>query len=175
MRRVALLLVVVGVLTAGCSSATTDTAGDEATVPTTAVSTTATPSTTTASTTTTSSTTTTQPTTPDVASIGDAAHGHEIATVFDGATCFYCHTLDESEPLRLEALRTPLGPRLEVVSSIAGDRVPGLSAEEYLRESILDPAAYVVEGEWSREMLGGYRYSLSEEDVDDLVAFLLSM
>lgn len=174
MRRVALLLVVVGVLTAGCSSATTDTAGDEATVPTTAVSTTATASTATASTTTTS-TTTTQPTTTDVASIGDAVHGHEIATVFDGARCFYCHTLDESEPLRLEALRTPLGPRLEVVSSIAGDRVPGLSAEEYLRQSILDPAAYVVEGEWSREMLGGLRYLLSEEDVNDLIAFLLSM
>lgn len=174
MRRVALLLVVVGVLTAGCSSATTDTAGDEATVPTTAVSTTATASTATASTTTTS-TTTTQPTTTDVASIGDAVHGHEIATVFDGARCFYCHTLDESEPLRLEALRTPLGPRLEVVSSIAGDRVPGLSAEEYLRQSILDPAAYVVEGEWSREMLGGLRYLLSEEDVNDLIAFLLSI
>jgi len=163
MRRVALLLVAVGVLTAGCSSATTDTAGDEATVPTTAVSTTATPSIATASTTTTS-TTTAQPTTTDVASIGDVAHGHEIATVFGGVlsvACAYCHTFDESEPLRLE--------------SIAGDRIPGLSAEEYLRQSILDPGAYVVEGDWSRQMIGSYRYSLSEEDVDDLIAFLLSM
>ena len=49
------------------------------------------------------------------------------------------------------------------------DRVPGLSAEEYLRQSIVDPSAYVVEGEWSREMVGGYRYTLSEEDIDHLV------
>jgi cytochrome c oxidase subunit 2 len=47
-----------------------------------------------------------------------------------------------------------------------------LSAEEYLRESIVDPKAYIVEG------YGGtmqrYKFLLSEEDIDSLVAFLLT-
>ena len=51
--------------------------------------------------------------------------------------------------------------------------VPGLSAEEYLRESILDPAAYVVEG-YTGIMASGYKFLLSEDDVNNLVAFLLT-
>ncbi|MCH8984917.1 MAG: hypothetical protein IH943_12620 [Acidobacteria bacterium] len=55
----------------------------------------------------------------------------------------------------------------------AGDQVPGLSAEEYLRESIVDPAAYIVEGH-SDFLPKGYKILLSEEDIDNLVAFLLT-
>ncbi len=59
------------------------------------------------------------------------------------------------------------------ISGRAGDRVPGLSGEEYLRESIVDPAAFVVEG-YSDFMAKGFRFLLSEEDIDGLVAFLLT-
>ncbi len=46
-----------------------------------------------------------------------------------------------------------------------------LSAVEYLRQSIMDPGAYLVEGfEDKMPDITG----LSEEDIDDLVAFLLT-
>ena len=48
-----------------------------------------------------------------------------------------------------------------------------MSAEEYLRESIVDPAAYSVEG-FADSMPKGLRILLSEEDIDNLVAFLLT-
>jgi hypothetical protein len=48
-----------------------------------------------------------------------------------------------------------------------------LSAEEYLRESIVDPAAYIVEG-YPDGMPKAYKILLSEEDIDNLVAFLLT-
>ena len=68
----------------------------------------------------------------------------------------------------------PGAPTWQGISGRAGDRVPGLSAEEYLRESILDPAAYIVEGYLADSMAKGYRFLLSEEDIDGLVAFLLT-
>ncbi len=48
-----------------------------------------------------------------------------------------------------------------------------MSAEEYLRESIVDPSAFVVEG-YSDAMPKSFRILLSEEDIDNLVAFLLT-
>ena len=52
--------------------------------------------------------------------------------------------------------------------------MPGLSAEEYLRESIEDPAAFIVEG-YSDFMPKGFKILLSGEDIDGLVAFLLTL
>jgi len=46
-----------------------------------------------------------------------------------------------------------------------------MSAEVYLRESIVDPSAYIVEG-YSDYMPKGFKFLLSEEDIDNLVAFL---
>jgi hypothetical protein len=50
-----------------------------------------------------------------------------------------------------------------------------LSAEEYLRESIVDPVAYIVDGYLVDAMPKGYKILLSEEDIDSLVAFLLTL
>jgi cytochrome c oxidase subunit 2 len=63
-------------------------------------------------------------------------------------------------------------PTWQGISGIAGDRVPGLSAEEYLRESIVDPKAYIVEGYLG--IMQSFKFLLSEEDIDSLVAFLLT-
>ena len=66
-----------------------------------------------------------------------------------------------------------IAPTWQGISGRAGDRVPGLSAEEYLQGSIVDPAAYIVEG-YSDTMPKGFKLLLSEEDIDSLVAFLLT-
>jgi hypothetical protein len=58
---------------------------------------------------------------------------------------------------------------------MAGNRVPELSAEEYLRQSITDPNAYVVDGYPASVMPNVYRERLTVEQIDKLVAFMLSL
>jgi cytochrome c oxidase subunit 2 len=110
-------------------------------------------------------------TTTQTAAVGDPERGRQIwddgGGVLSG-NCSGCHSLDGSEQVENRRAPTWRG-----ISGRAGDRVPGLSAEEYLRESIVDPAAYIVEG-YSDFMQKGFRFLLSEEDVDSLVAFLLT-
>ena len=87
---------------------------------------------------------------------------------FTEATCFACHTVSGlSEGI--------IGPALDGIASRAGDRVSGLSAEEYIRESILNPNAFMVEGFAEGIMLPNFGETLSEEQIDSLVAFLLTL
>ena len=67
-----------------------------------------------------------------------------------------------------------LGPPLDHVGSVAAIRRPGLSAEEYLRQSILDPGAFVVPG-YQDSMPRDLGRDLSPTDLDALVAYLLSL
>jgi cytochrome c oxidase subunit 2 len=110
-------------------------------------------------------------TTTQTAAVGDPERGRQIwedgGGVLSG-NCSGCHSLDGSE--QVDNRRAPTW---QGISGSAGDRVPGLSGEQYLRESIVDPAAYIVEG-YSDFMLKGYRFLLSEEDIDNLVVFLLT-
>jgi mono/diheme cytochrome c family protein len=95
----------------------------------------------------------------DPASVGRA--------VFLTAGCTACHTVS--------GLSTGnLGPVLDGLASRADDRVPGLSAEEYIRQSLLEPDAYLVEG-FENIMPADIAADLSEEDLDSLVAFLLTL
>ena len=115
-------------------------------------------------------------TTAPAATVGDPERGREIWDTGGGVIggsggvgCQACHSLDGSE----KTVFREIAPTWQGISGRAGDRVPGLSAEEYLRESIVDPAAYIVEG-YSDLMPKGYKNLLSEEDIDGLVAFLLT-
>ncbi len=112
-------------------------------------------------------------TTTPAATVGDPERGRQIwddgGGVLQGS-CSACHSVDGSE-----YLGTYQAPTLQGVSGRAEDRVPGLSAEEYLRESIVDPVAYIVDGYFVDAMPKGYKILLSEEDIDSLVAFLLTL
>jgi hypothetical protein len=62
--------------------------------------------------------------------------GHEI---MDGkGLCFTCHTVGKKGSLRF--------PDLEGISSRAGTRVPGLSAVEYMAQSMYQPEKFIVPG-----------------------------
>ncbi|MFO7548440.1 MAG: c-type cytochrome [Acidimicrobiia bacterium] len=88
-------------------------------------------------------------------------------TVLEGrAGCTTCHSLQEGVAL--------VGPSLAGVGARAGDRVPGLSGKEYLRQSILDPDAYVVEP-YSAGVMQSWDGILSDAQVDALVSYLLSL
>jgi mono/diheme cytochrome c family protein len=67
-----------------------------------------------------------------------------------------------------------LGPPLDHVGTVAGSRRPGLTGDEYIRQSVLDPGAYVVPG-YQDSMPRDLGRDLSPTDLDALVAYLLSL
>lgn len=116
------------------------------------------------------------PPTPTPEHVGDVELGREIHETgggiigkTSGRDCSACHSLDGSVRSGGEA-----GPSFQGISERAGDRVPELSAVEYLRQSIMDPSAYVVEGFDPNIMPKSFRLFFSEEDIDALIAFMLT-
>ena len=110
----------------------------------------------------------------EILAIGDPERGRDIF-MNGGAhelykpeyACATCHTLDGSKSDHGYG-----GPSLLGIATRAGDRVPGLADEEYIRQSIMDPAAYVAEG-YGNKMSNVAIQWLTEEELDDLAAFLL--
>jgi mono/diheme cytochrome c family protein len=87
---------------------------------------------------------------------------------FAEAGCTACHTVS--------GLSTgTVGPVLDGVGSRAGDMTAGISAEEYLRESILNPNLFMVEEFAEGIMPQTFGDTLSDEQVDSLIAFLLTL
>lgn len=74
--------------------------------------------------------------------------------------CVTCHSLEPGVTL--------VGPSLAVVMS----PIPGLTQAEYIRESILEPDAYLGEGYVAGQMPGGWDDLLSPEQIESLIALL---
>jgi hypothetical protein len=68
-----------------------------------------------------------------------------------------------------------VGPSLAGVAVRAATRIKGLDAEAYIRNSIEVPNAYVVEGFPASIMPGDLKEQLPPEDIDAVVAFLLTL
>ncbi len=105
-------------------------------------------------------------------SVGNAANGEKLfaqATIGTRSApgCITCHSLEPGVVMT--------GPSQHGVGLRAAGRVPGLSAEEYLRQSIVNPNAYVVEGFDAGVMYMTYEAELSEQEINDLVAYLLTL
>jgi len=81
--------------------------------------------------------------------------------------CSTCHSLEPDVTL--------VGPSLAGIAATAAGRVDGMSAEEYIRQSILEPDAYVVDGFVAGTMVPGWDKALSEQDLNNLVAFLMTL
>lgn len=67
------------------------------------------------------------------------------------------------------------GPNLAGIATEAGDRVEGQSAEEYLYNSIVNPNDHVVEGFTAGVMPQNYGDILTDEEIDSLVAYLMTL
>ncbi|MCL4303892.1 MAG: c-type cytochrome [Anaerolineae bacterium] len=105
---------------------------------------------------------------------GNPERGREIFETGGGIisvenSCSQCHSLDGTVKEHGSA-----GPSFQGISERASNRAPELAAVEYLRQSIVDPNAYVVEGFSSNRMPKAYKFFLSEEEIEDLVAFMLT-
>jgi mono/diheme cytochrome c family protein len=102
------------------------------------------------------------------ASTGDPARGEALFKQNIGGqpACSTCHTLKSK---RL------VGPGLAGIASRAGARVAGQTAAEYLHVSIIQPNAYLVPEYPSSLMPGTYASLLSPQQIDDVVAYLLTI
>ena len=88
--------------------------------------------------------------------------------VYRALGCASCHEGS------LFNLFRPVGPPLSEVGLVGRKRVPGVSAEEYILQSITDPGAFVVPG-YPDSMPRGLSRDLSPEDLAALVAYLASL
>lgn len=82
------------------------------------------------------------------------------------AICSTCHSLEPDVVV--------VGPSLYGIADRAWYRVTGLSAEQYIRESIINPGAYVVDGfmDAMQKNLGDV---LTSDQLSDLIAFLMTL
>ncbi|KAA0271685.1 MAG: hypothetical protein EDM79_13550 [Chloroflexi bacterium] len=83
------------------------------------------------------------------------------------AGCRICHSLVENERI--------IGPSFYGIADRAAERVPGMTAEEYLRQSILEPNAFVVPGYPEGQMIQNFGDILTGEQIQDLIAFLMTL
>lgn len=93
----------------------------------------------------------------------DLARGQ---TVF-AQRCATCHAVEPQT-------RAALGPNLAQIGRVASGRVAGQTAEEYLLNSILEPAAFRAEG-GNGLMPTDVSAGLSAEDVASLVGYLMTL
>jgi cytochrome c len=105
--------------------------------------------------------------------VGDAARGKQLynqSTLGSKSAegCVSCHNYDEA------AGDDDKAPYTAGTATRSESRVPGLSAEEYIKESIVNPNAYVVEGFNEGDMYQDWAKDLSEQQIADLVAYLLT-
>jgi mono/diheme cytochrome c family protein len=108
----------------------------------------------------------------EVAAIGDAANGEDL---FASATigtnnapgCITCHSLEPDVVI--------VGPSQAGLGTRAETRVPGQSAEDYIRESITVPNAYIVEGFTEGVMYQNYATDLTEDQINDIIAYTLTL
>lgn len=102
----------------------------------------------------------------------DPAKGEELFTTKRDAgididiACSDCHVFGSRRPGD--------GPSFMGISATAADRIEGTSAEDYIRESILDPSAFLPEGYFSTHMPKTYGEILTEEEIEDIIAYVLS-
>jgi cytochrome c551/c552 len=102
-------------------------------------------------------------TTPPAARAGDAAAGKAL---FASQGCSSCHTFKPA------GSTATVGPDLDDLAANAQKANRG-SLEQYTKESIVDPGAYVVPGFANGVMPTNFA-SLGDQKIADLVAFLTS-
>ena len=81
--------------------------------------------------------------------------------------CNACHSMQEGV--------VQVGPSWYNLAGHAETRVPGQSAEAYLYNSIIHPNDYLVEGFQPNLMPQIYEMTLSQEQLADIIAYMLTL
>lgn len=98
---------------------------------------------------------------------GEALFGTQYDTNMGPFACSTCHYVDSNERL--------IGPGLLNIKDIAADREEGVIAERYLYNSIVDPNEYLVEGFVEGVMPQNWHDLMSDPEIYDIIAYLLTL
>ncbi len=106
--------------------------------------------------------------------VGDPEAGQQVYVGEGG--CGACHVIEG-----VEGANGVVGPdhtHLAIKAAEVAEKVGAASAEEYIRESIVDPSAYIAEDCPTGPCAPGtmpqnLKDQLTEEQINDLVAFLM--
>jgi mono/diheme cytochrome c family protein len=85
--------------------------------------------------------------------------------VFEAKGCIGCHVI--------QGVGGAVGPDLTTIGTTAESRVPGESAEEYIRESILNSTAFVVPN--YPPVMPSFQGNITDQELNDLVRYLMSL
>lgn len=107
------------------------------------------------------------PSSPEEAAARSASESGRALFQQDDVGCFRCHMISGRGGTR--------GPDLSKIAQRAGERVSGLGAEQYLREKIGAGMNYKYAVPGYVPMMPSFNQMLTEEQVEDLIAFLLSL
>jgi mono/diheme cytochrome c family protein len=108
------------------------------------------------------------------APIGDVAHGQRLyrgeekLALNTNTACIDCH----NDTVGGES---PIGQNLSNIGNRAASVVPGQSAVDYLRASILKPDEHLSGNFQEGIMPRTYPETLTDQDVDDLIAYMLTL
>ncbi len=89
------------------------------------------------------------------------------STIGTTAGCKTCHSIEPDIVI--------VGPSLAGIGTRAASTVPDMTAEEYLKESILKPDAYVAEGFPAKVMPNVWAQQLTDAQVESLVEYMLTL
>jgi cytochrome c len=96
---------------------------------------------------------------------GNPARGQQI---FNGiGTCSSCHDVASGV--------TIVGPSQKGIATRAGTRKPGMSAHDYLYESITKPNAFIVPNFQAGLMPQNFAQILSPQQIEDVIAYLMTL
>ena len=101
---------------------------------------------------------------------GGATAGNAVSgkAIFNGSSgCNACHDVANGVTL--------VGPSLKGIAGRAAARKAGMTAIDYLHESIVSPNAYIVPGFTAGIMTQTFGQTLTKPQIDDLVAYLLTL
>lgn len=104
--------------------------------------------------------------------VGNAANGETLFTqstigANNAPGCITCHSLEPDVVI--------VGPSQAGLATRAATRVQGQTAEEYIRNSIMDPNAYVVDGFTPGVMYQHYATDLTPDQINDIIAYALTL
>lgn len=105
----------------------------------------------------------------------DRSAGSAVVSAVNRGGCGGCHTIPG-----IPGADGTVGPDLSQLGSVADSRRDGYSAREYIRESIVDPDAFIAPDGTEEEfpagvMLKSFGESLSQEDLQTVVDYLASL
>lgn len=108
---------------------------------------------------------------PPPESVGNPTVGEQVfnSRHADAPSCSFCHSVDAT------ATGRGVGPSLAGIATRAGSRAEGQDHVTYLRESIVDPAAFLADENTTNRMYQHFGDILTEQQINDLIAYLLTL